>query len=227
MKLKSLLPLCALPALLLAAGCATESHKAMQVDQSKSAATAKKYRGPRKPIMVGKFDNKSNYMRGIFSDGEDKLGNQAKTVLIAHLQQTGRFSVMDRDNLGETAQESKYRGKTQKIKGAEFTVTGVVSEFGRKETGDRQLFGVLGSGKQQTAYSKVTLSVVDVDSSEVVYSASGAGEYALSDREVLGFGGNSGYDSTLNGKVLDLAMREAVDRLVEGLEDGQWTAPTP
>jgi curli biogenesis system outer membrane secretion channel CsgG len=39
---------------------------------------------------------------------------------------------------------------------------------------------------------------------------------------VLGFGGTADYDSTLNGKVLDLAIREAVDRLVEGLEKGKW-----
>jgi len=32
----------------------------------------------------------------------------------------------------------------------------------------------------------------------------------------------SSYDSTLNGKVLDLAIREAVNRLVEGLEQGKW-----
>jgi curli biogenesis system outer membrane secretion channel CsgG len=63
---------------------------------------------------------------------------------------------------------------------------------------------------------------VDVLTSEVVYSVQGAGEYALSNREVVGFGGTAGYDSTLNGKVLDLAVREAVDRLVEGLEQGKW-----
>ena len=84
------------------------------------------------------------------------------------------------------------------------------------------MFGILGSGKKQTAYSKVNLNMVDVSSSEVVYSVQGAGEYALSDREVIGFGGTSGYDSTLNGKVLDLAIREAVNRLVEGLEQGKW-----
>ena len=44
----------------------------------------------------------------------------------------------------------------------------------------------------------------------------------LSSREVLGFGSDAGYDSTLNGKVLDLAIREAVDRLVEGMEARQW-----
>jgi len=114
--------------------------------------------------------------------------------------------------------------QAQAIKGADFAVTGDVVEFGRKEVGDVQLFGILGSGKKQVAYSKVTLNIVDVLTSEVVYSVQGAGEYALSDREVLGFGGTSGYDSTLNGKVLDLAIREAINRLVEGLEQGKWKA---
>ncbi len=67
-----------------------------------------------------------------------------------------------------------------------------------------------------------TSTVVDATTSEVVYSVSGAGEYSLSNREVIGFGGTAGYDSTLNGKVLDLAIREAVDRLVEGIEQGAW-----
>jgi len=68
----------------------------------------------------------------------------------------------------------------------------------------------------------VNLKIVDVLTSEVVYSVQGAGEFELSNREVLGWGGTAGYDSTLNGKVLDLAIREAVNRLVRGVEDGQW-----
>ena len=97
-----------------------------------------------------------------------------------------------------------------------------MTEFGRKTVGDQQLFGILGRGKQQVAYAKVTLNVVNTQTSEVVYSVQGAGEYNLSNREVLGFGGTAGYDSTLNGKVLDLAIREAVNNLVSGVESGQW-----
>lgn len=207
----------------LLGACATESHKALQVEKTASASTAYNYQGPKQPIVVSNFDNKSGFMRGVFSEGPDRLSSQAKTILMSHLQQTGRFRVLDRDNMKEISSEAKLSGKAQKIKGADFAVTGDVAEFGRKETGDRQLFGVLGSGKSQVAYSKVTLNVVDVASSEVIYSASGTGEYELNNREVLGFGGTAAYDSTLNGKVLDLAMREAVDRLVEGLEQKKWT----
>ena len=202
------------------AGCATESHRTLQPQQVASAGTP--YQGPKNVLMVGKFDNRSSYLRGLFSDGVDRLGGQAKGIVITHLQQTGRFNVVDRDNMEEIAREAALKGQQQKLKGADFTVTGDVAEFGRKETGDVQLFGILGSGKKQTAYSKVNLNIVDVLTSEVVYSVQGAGEYALSDREVLGFGGTSSYDSTLNGKVLDLAIREAVNRLVEGVEQGKW-----
>lgn len=204
----------------LLGGCATEQSRTLEVAKVASAGTV--YTGQRSLIAVGKFDNRSSFMRGIFTDGVDRLGSQAKTVLITHLQQTGRFNVLDRDNMAEIKQEAALAKSAQNIKGATFVITGDVTEFGRKEVGDRQLFGVLGRGKSQVAYAKVSLNVVDVNTSEVVYSAQGAGEYSLSAREVVGFGGTAGYDSTLNGKVLDLAVREAVAGLVAGIESGAW-----
>ena len=204
-------------------GCATESSQTIVPQQVNQANTT--YQGIKSTIAVGKFDNRSSFMRGLFSDGVDRLGGQAKTILITHLQQSNRFKVVDRDNMGEISQEARFKGKTQNISGADFVITGDVTEFGRKEIGDQQLFGILGRGKTQTAYSKVSLNVVDSLTSEVIFSVQGAGEYALSNREVVGFGGTASYDSTLNGKVLDLAIREAVNRLVEGVESGQFKAP--
>lgn len=207
-------------ALLTVAGCATESSRSIQVEKVQAAATP--YAGTRIPVSIGKFDNRSNFMRGVFSDGVDRLGSQAKTTLTAHLQQSQRFSVLDRDNMAEISQEAKIQGTAQTLRGASFVITGDISEFGRKDVGDIQLFGILGRGKKQVAYAKITLNVVNALTSEVVFSARGAGEYELSNREVLGFGGTAGYDATLNGKVLDLAMREAVDNLAAGRDAGQW-----
>ena len=202
-------------------GCAaTEESRTVAV--AKPAAAARAYTGARTPISVGKFDNRSSFMRGIFTDGVDRLGSQAKTILISHLQQTNRFTVLDRENMREIKQEAEIAKKQQALKGARYVVTGDVTEFGRKEVGDHQLFGILGRGKQQVAYAKVALNVVDVETSEVIYSTLGAGEYSLSNREVIGFGGTASYDSTLNGKVLDLAIRQAVDGLVNGIEAGAW-----
>ncbi len=207
--------------LLATGGCATESSRTVAVAKVESAATP--FRGTRIPVSVGKFDNRSSFMRGIFADGPDRLGGQAKTTLIAHLQESQRFNVLDRENLAETKQEAQFKAQAQTIRGADFVVTGDIAEFGRKEVGDRQLFGILGRGKEQLAYAKVTLNIVNSLTSEVVYTSSGAGEYSLSNREVVGFGGTAGYDATLNGKVLDLAIREAVNALVGGLDAGKWT----
>jgi curli biogenesis system outer membrane secretion channel CsgG len=205
---------------LLMSGCATESSRMVQVE--KVTGTSAPYSGARITVSVGKFDNRSSFMRGVFSDGVDRLGGQAKTTLVAHLQQSQRFSVLDRDNMSETHQEAKMQSTPQTLRGAAFVITGDISEFGRKEVGDQQLFGILGRGKSQVAYAKVILNVINSLTSEVVFSAQGAGEFELSNREVLGFGGTASYDATLNGKVLDLAMREAVNNLVAGKNAGQW-----
>jgi len=201
-------------------GCATESSRTVEVEKVASYNT--QYNGPRSPISVGKFDNRSSYMSGIFSEGVDRLGNQSKTILVTDLQQTGRFNVLDRTNMAEIKEEAGIKGQAQTLKGANYVITGDVTEFGRKEVGDNQLWGILGRGKQQIAYAKVSLNVVNVQTSEVVYSSQGAGEYSLSNREIIGFGGTASYDSTLNGKVLDLAIREAVNNLVNGIESGAW-----
>ena len=201
--------------------CATESHRTVEPRTAESRGT--RYSGPRHPLAIGNFQNRSSYLSGVFSSGQDTLGSQAKTMLETHLGETGRFDLLDRGNLGEIAKEAQLAGVTSTLTAARYLVSGEVTEFGRKTTGDHQVFGIVGRGAEQTAYAKVSLNVVDVATSRVVYSVQGGGEYALSSREILGTGGSAGYDSTLNGKVLDLAITEAVDRLVRGLEGGEWT----
>ena len=216
---KFLLAACAA---MLITGCATESSRVVETPKVQTPSAA--YQGQKIAVSIGRFSNQSSYQNGVFSDGEDRLGNQAQTILISNLQQSGRFSVLDRSNMRAIKEESALNKEAQNIKGARYVITGDVTEFGRKTTGDHQLFGILGKGKTQTAYAKVNLNVVDVKNSEVVYSTQGAGEYELSNREVLGFGGSAGYDSTLNGKVLSLAIIEAVNNLMRGLESGAFNA---
>jgi curli biogenesis system outer membrane secretion channel CsgG len=200
-------------------GCAPiESHNV--VESAKVETYNTPYAGVKTTLAVGNFNNRSNYLQGLFSSNSDQLGNQAKTILKTHLQQTNRFKVVDRENLSLSKQEAELLNKTQTLTGARYVVTGAVTEFGRKEVGDKQLFGILGSGRTQVAYAKVSLNVVDVLSSEIIYSTQGAGEYALSQREVLGFGTAAGYDATLNGKVLNFAITEAVNNITRDIDSG-------
>lgn len=205
----------------LLSACATESKRAIQPDRVASYQT--NYSGKKTAMVVGNFNNRSNYMQGLFSSGGDRLGLQGKTILKTHLQQTNRFNLVDRDAMKELEQEAAYRGQKQNITGARYVVSGAVSEFGRKEVGDKQLFGILGRGKEQIAYAKVSINIIDVTTSQIIYSTQGAGEYALSNREVIGFGGTAGYDATLNGKVLNFAITEAINNLVRDLESGVWS----
>jgi curli biogenesis system outer membrane secretion channel CsgG len=204
--------------LLTLSGCATQSHRTVAVEPV--VTNTAPYTGPKTTMVVGDFSNKSDYMQGLFSSNTDKLGSQAKVILKTLLQQTNRFKVLDRANMEQIAAEAKLRGIKQNLKGARYTITGAVTEFGRKNVGDKQLFGILGAGKSQIAYSKVSLNVVDVLTSEVIYSTQGAGEYELNSRQVAGFGSSAGYDSTLNGKVLDFAIKQTIKNMVRDLENG-------
>ncbi len=207
---------------LVLGGCASTTTTSKVVETPTVQSYNTSYSGEKSKLVVGQFVNRSNFQNGIFSAGTDRLGSQAKTTLMSHLQQTNRFSVLDRDNSQLLQAEAGLSGEQQNIAGAKFVITGDITEFGRKAVGDKQLFGLLGKGKSQIAYAKVTLNIVDVATSEVVYSVQGAGEYSLSEREVLGFGSTASYDATLNGKVLDLAIREVVNKLVLGIESGNW-----
>ncbi|MFT6506243.1 CsgG/HfaB family protein [Colwellia polaris] len=202
----------------LMSGCATETHQAVAITKVEASNTV--YSGPKSTLVLGEFNNRSNYMQGLFSSNIDKLGNQGKTILKTHLQQTNRFKVVDRENLVNMQKEAELLGIKQEIKGARYVISGGVTEFGRKVTGDKQLFGILGAGKSQIAYAKVSLNIIDVLTSEIIYSTQGAGEFQLNERQVVGFGSKAGYDATLNGKVLDFAIKESINNITRDLENG-------
>ena len=69
--------------LALFSGCAKESSRVVQTPTVASLNT--NYSGERIAVSVGRFNNQSSYNNGVFSDGEDRLGNQAQTILISNL----------------------------------------------------------------------------------------------------------------------------------------------
>lgn len=205
-------------------GCATV-ETSRTVEPQRVSPVQRAYSGPHYRLAIGKFENKSNFLQGIFSDGPDRLGLQARQILTTHLGDSGRFQLLDRANLPEIERETGFSGESARISGAQLLITGAVTEFGRKETGTRGLFGLLEKSRNQIAYGKVSISVVDVATSIVLYTAQGAGEYQLTNQQVLGFGSAAGYDATLTDKVLNLAIMEAVQRLVAGLDQDAWRPP--
>ncbi len=208
---------------LILTACQTrETHRSIEPEIT--TYHYKPFKGTRYNLVIGKFENKSNYMRGIFYEkDDDRLGFQAKQILKTHLSMTNRFNLLDRDNMAMLADESGISGQSQNLMGGEIVVSGAVTEFGRKQVGSAGLGGLLSESKTQIAYCKVSLSVINVKTSQVLYSSQGAGEFDLTNEHVLGFGSTAGYDATLADKVLNLAMLEAVNHLVDGLESGAWS----
>ena len=140
-------------------GCeATESHKRLDVEGVASRWSS--YSGPKHKLAIGQFENKSPYMKGIFSDGKDRLGLQARQILKTHLSQTNRFVLLDRTNLKEIERETDFSGRERRITGGDVVLTGAVTEFGRRETGGQSLWGILGKSKKQVAYAKVSQSLL-------------------------------------------------------------------
>ena len=173
-------------------------------------------------VSIGAFENHSDFMRGVFFNGIDRLGIQARTSLAAQLAEPGRFFILDRDHGEPTTLDAALQHKPQPLMGADFVVTGDVTSFGLKDVGEAQFFGSFGQSRSQSADAAMTLTIIDSLASKVVYSATGAGEVALTSRDVLGFKRAAGYDSTLNGKVLELAMGEAVSNLIADEDAGLW-----
>ena len=202
----------------LLGGCISTSQKVIETDKVASYQTP--YNGVKTTLIIGSFDNRSNFMEGVLASDKNHIVNGAKTKLKVHLQQTNRFKIVDREHLDTIKKEAEIGNKVQNIKGARYSVIGSINEFGRKETGDSQLFGILGSGKTQIAYAKISLYIIDVLSSEIIYSSQGAGEHRLSEREVLGFGATSTHDNTLSDKALNLAIMEAVQTIVKDIDNG-------
>ncbi|MCI5577157.1 MAG: CsgG/HfaB family protein [Succinivibrio sp.] len=203
-------------------GCAIESHSTIETEKATQSIANRSISGSKVSLSIGQFANHSAYQNGIFSDGVDRLGSQAETILITYLQQAGCYQVLDRNNLKALEREASLKKVKQNIQGSRYVITGDIVEFGRKNVGDKQLWGILGKGKTQVAYSKVNINIVDIETSAVVFSSTGAGEYKLSSRDVLGFGSSAGYDSTLTGKVLSLSIMDAVNNLTNAIDNKIW-----
>ncbi len=110
--MKKILSLAALCGAMVITGCATESHQAMNFEQATQSITINRSNSSFKiPVAVGQFANHSDYQNGIFSDGVDRLGSQAQTILLTYLQQAGCYQVLERSNMTALKTESTISKK--------------------------------------------------------------------------------------------------------------------
>jgi len=180
----------------------------------------------KRKIAIGRFTNETRYGAGLFVDQQnDRIGKQASDMLATALPASGKFIVLERQDLGKLEAERLLAGASpsdfrRSLVGVDALILGSVVEFGRETTGDRQVFQ---RSKRQTARAKVNVRLVDSVTSHVFFAADGAGEASTEVFTTLGFGGQAGFDSTLDDRAIAAAVTDLVDRLQRQLASRPWT----
>lgn len=179
-----------------------------------------KERSLKRKVAIARFSNETKYGRGFFDkENEDRLGKQATDILSSKLVETEKFLLLERSDLDQISKEKEIANlKTFDIP-AEYLIVGSITEFGRKSTSD---VGIFSRTKKQTAYAKVSIRLVDVKTSQIIYSEEGEGEAFVEAGTVLGVGETAEYDATLNDKVINAAISKLVNNIVERLLDSPW-----
>ncbi len=222
----------AIGGLSLAAGCATSPPIAGPTDRPSAPQAMQRQAGPQAPIVtkgpkkrvaVVRFQDKSAYGRG-------RLGKAIREILETELAKSDLFILVTRSDLDllQEEQELAKSGMVRKGTGAQegqvlgvnAIVTGAVTQFGVKQKSATYL---VGASKTQTAEATVDVKVIDANSGQVIYADSGTGVHETSSTQVLGMGGTTGYDETLEGKALRAAISKFIDNLIQRMASLEWT----
>ncbi|MCF0200177.1 MAG: penicillin-binding protein activator LpoB, partial [Bacteroidales bacterium] len=163
----------------------------------------------KRKVAIGRFTNETTYAKGIFYNKEnDPIGKQALDILSAKLAASGKFILLEREDLNLLVAEA---GENMQKIGADFIILGSVTEFGRKNEGNN---GVFTDTKTQTVEAGVSIRLVDVNSGLIIYSDEAKGFAETTSQQTLGIGGTAGFDATLSDKAISAAMSQLVENIV-------------
>jgi curli biogenesis system outer membrane secretion channel CsgG len=202
-------------------GCVSRTINEGVKDTGPKVAAAPLPSSERMTIGIARFTNESIYGSGLFTDASgDRIGKQASDLLARHLMATQRFNVVERQDISKLEAEAELMGVSkdkfkQNLAGVDALILGSVVELGRDTTGSTWL---LGKEKTQRARARVVLRLVDPKTGQLFYTQEGSGEAELSSNSTLGFGGATGFDSTLEGKAIDAAIVNMINNVVKTLD---------
>ncbi len=204
----------------LMAGEAQAQRDTKVVEQPASATTATDGKVIKRKVAIGRFSNETQYGKGLFYDKEnDPMGKQALDILSSKLAASGKFLLLERNDLSSLLEECQNGNQSFSKIGADYLIIGSVTEFGRKNVG-RQ--GVVGSSRTQMVEAAVSIRLVDVATGLIVYSDEGKGEAELTTKTTLGVGGRMDYDATLSDKAISEAINQLVENIINKCTDKPW-----
>lgn len=212
---------CAL-AVLAFSGCETTTTVTAKEGPTKKVdAPDSNYAGLKRTVAIARFSNETSYAKGAFyRKDNDPMANQVMDILSTKLQESGKFILLERNDIELIEKEQDYAGLTVDKIGADYLIIGSITKYGRKVEGTHA--SVFGASKKQVVEAGVTIRLVDVRTGEVIYAESGEGEAAAEDVSVLGFGTHSGYDATLNDKAIEAAIESLTGNIIKNCTQRPW-----
>lgn len=182
----------------------------MAVEEKKYTRLPEKYN-----IGIVEFNNKTKY-------GARRLSDSALEILTTELTRSGNFIVVERAKMDNILEEMKLQlsgvttgenaAEIGNILNCEYLLIGSVSNFGVTTEG-RDF--IIAQQKIQKVKAEVDLRIIQVETGAVIYSAYGKGEIEKKISSNFGMGGVGGYDETLAGECLRIAIKRSVHDLIE------------
>ena len=208
------------------AGLAIAAFAAPKAKDSKrnakqAAAQEQTGRFIKRTVAIYRFTNEAKYAKGAFYDStNDPVSTQAVDSLEAKLAETGKFNLLNRKDqqlVDKEVRPSEIENADRAE--ADYIIVGSVTSFGRKENGKKVPFKTT---KTQTVEVGVSLQLIDVRSSQIVWGGQAEGTAESETTSVMGYGGQAGYDTTLVDKALQAAYSQVVENIVNTCTDKLW-----
>lgn len=209
----------------LFSGCATTTPSIAKVEQPTKVQPQiimkKEEPKLKRKVAIARFGNEAQYGKSALFGINNNYNaeKQATDILSAKLASSGKFILLERNDIDKINNETNtYNLQSLKI-GADYLIVGSVSEFGRKNISDT---GVFSRSKTQVAYAKVSVRLIDVKTGQIIFAQEGAGESKSEAGTAFGVGKHVGYDSTLNDKAISTAISSVVDGIMQNLLSKPW-----
>ncbi len=172
-------------------------------------------------MAIGRFSNETQYAKGLFYDKDnDPMGKQALDILTAKLAASGKFILLERNDLSAILDEAQRSGTNlSSTVGADYLIIGSITEYGRKNTGKS---GVFTTTKVQTVEAAVSIRLVDVATGLIIYSDEAKGAAETTTKTTMGVGGKAGFDATLSDKAISEAIGQLVENIINKCTDKPW-----
>lgn len=198
----------------------TVQQNVVQVEPQVMELKQPEAQGLKRKVAIARFSNETQYAKGIFYEKEnDPITNQALDILTTKLASSNKFILLERQEINKIMEEYKLAENQGQKVGADYLIIGAVTEFGRKNIGDVNVFS---RSKTQVVQAGVSLRLVDVSTGQIIYSEVAKGEAETTNKTVMGMGERTDYDATLSDKAISVAISKLVENIINNCMDRPW-----